>query len=143
MDREVKPQVIICDIDGTVALRGDRDPYDMTRVSEDAPDPVVWAVLKAVYLIYGHMVVFTSGRDESAREDTKAWIWKYFGFTDFELLMRAVGDNRQDAVVKQEMLDSIILPQFDVFCAFDDRQQVVDMWRANGIKCFQVAAGGF
>jgi hypothetical protein len=27
--------------------------------------------------------------------------------------------------------------------AFDDRQRVVDMWRRNGITCFQVAPGDF
>jgi len=26
---------------------------------------------------------------------------------------------------------------------FDDRQQVVDMWRQNGLTCFQVADGNF
>jgi len=26
---------------------------------------------------------------------------------------------------------------------FDDRDQVVEMWRANGIPCFQVAPGNF
>ena len=26
---------------------------------------------------------------------------------------------------------------------FDDRQRVVDMWRAEGIPCFQVAPGDF
>jgi len=26
---------------------------------------------------------------------------------------------------------------------FDDRQQVVDMWRANGLTTFQVADGNF
>ena len=31
----------------------------------------------------------------------------------------------------------------DVFAVFDDRQQVVDMWRANGLTCFQVADGDF
>lgn len=27
--------------------------------------------------------------------------------------------------------------------AFDDRQQVVDMWRDNGVPCAQVAPGRF
>ena len=31
----------------------------------------------------------------------------------------------------------------DVFAVFDDRQQVVDMWRQNGLTCFQVADGDF
>jgi hypothetical protein len=31
----------------------------------------------------------------------------------------------------------------DVFCVVDDRQKVVDMWRENGLTCFQVAPGDF
>jgi hypothetical protein len=30
-----------------------------------------------------------------------------------------------------------------ILCVFDDRQKVVDMWRDNGIDCFQVAPGDF
>jgi len=31
----------------------------------------------------------------------------------------------------------------DIFAVFDDRQQVVDMWRDNGLTVFQVADGDF
>ena len=31
----------------------------------------------------------------------------------------------------------------NVAMVFDDRQQVVDMWRYNGLTCFQVADGDF
>ena len=31
----------------------------------------------------------------------------------------------------------------DVFAVFDDRNQVVDMWRKNGLTTFQVADGDF
>ena len=31
----------------------------------------------------------------------------------------------------------------DVFMTVDDRQKVVDMWRENGLTCFQVAPGDF
>ena len=40
------------------------------------------------------------------------------------------------------MLDTLI-DKDDVFAVFDDRQQVVDTWRANGLTCFQVADGDF
>ena len=31
----------------------------------------------------------------------------------------------------------------NVAMVFDDRNQVVDMWRQNGLTCFQVADGDF
>jgi hypothetical protein len=56
--------------------------------------------------------------------------------------MRAEGDTRRDSVVKRELLDRIG-EFYDVQAAIDDRQQVVDMWRAAGLLCLQVAPGDF
>jgi hypothetical protein len=50
---------------------------------------------------------------------------------------------RKDSVVKQELFDEHIRDIYDVVAVYDDRQQVVDMWRAMGIDCFQVAPGNF
>jgi hypothetical protein len=56
--------------------------------------------------------------------------------------MRKDGDFRADYIVKQEILDAHI-PKDRVLFVLDDRQQVVDMWRRNGLMCFQVAEGNF
>ena len=40
-------------------------------------------------------------------------------------------------------LDNLGFSVDDVFAVFDDRQQVVDMWRDNGLQVFQVADGDF
>jgi hypothetical protein len=66
-------------------------------------------------------------------EDTKA------GET---LYMRQDGDFRRDDIVKQEILDKYI-DKDRVLFVLDDRDQVVDMWRRNGLTCFQVAEGDF
>ena len=36
-----------------------------------------------------------------------------------------------------------VVDKDDIFAVFDDRQQVVDMWRDNGLTVFQVAQGDF
>ena len=41
-----------------------------------------------------------------------------------------------DDVLKQNWLND--LDKKDILCVFDDRQKVVDMWRKNGLSCFQV-----
>jgi hypothetical protein len=41
------------------------------------------------------------------------------------------------------MLDKIRLDGYNPTLVFDDRSRVVEMWRKNGIKCFQVAEGNF
>ena len=48
----------------------------------------------------------------------------------------------KDSDLKQMWLDTLV-DKDDVFAVFDDRQQVVDMWRQNGLTCFQVADGDF
>ncbi|MFC7644091.1 hypothetical protein ACFQX6_27630 [Streptosporangium lutulentum] len=40
----------IVDIDGTLALRGDRGPYDWDRVGEDLPNHPVVTIVKALIL---------------------------------------------------------------------------------------------
>jgi hypothetical protein len=46
-----------------------------------------------------------------------------------------------DNDLKQMWLDGIGVD--NVAMVFDDRNQVVNMWRDNGLTCFQVADGNF
>lgn len=148
-------QCIIFDIDGTLALHGARDPYDMTRVGEDVPNvPVqmIFLLLSAAALALAETeapaleFVFTSGRDESARQQTEMWLQHHVisEHQQFRLLMRAEGDNRPDHEVKLEMLYKLrIIWRYNIIAVFDDRDRVVKMWRDNGVACFQVAPGDF
>jgi len=47
-----------------------------------------------------------------------------------------------DEILKKEMLDTFIDID-DVFCVFDDRKKVVDMWRDLGLTCFEVEEAHF
>ncbi|WP_246247785.1 AAA family ATPase [Micromonospora maritima] len=136
------PDIVMVDIDGTVALRGDRSPFDMTRVSEDLPNPGVIAAVRAMYAA-GFPIVFCSGRDETARADTTAWLTKHVGVPSLGLYMRAKGDGRTDAEVKREIFDREIRDRCTVVGVFDDREQVVRMWRSLGLTVFQVDEGKF
>jgi hypothetical protein len=59
------------------------------------------------------------------------------------LHLRAVGDHRKDAVVKREIFDREVRDRYRVVGVFDDRMQVVAMWRELGLTVFQVAEGDF
>lgn len=140
---EFKKEVILVDIDGTLALKENRSPYDMTKVLEDtANEPVAWAV-RNFMRDDSVQVVFFSARDSSAYNDTKTWLqnnnlWK----ESSELYLRDSGDNRKDSIVKSEMLDQYIFPRKVKFI-IDDREQVVDMWRSLGYTVFHVDWGMF
>jgi len=59
------------------------------------------------------------------------------------LFMRATGDQRRDHIVKEEIFDREIRGRYHVVGVFDDRAQVVRMWRSLGPTVFQVAEGNF
>lgn len=146
-ERYTAPQdaedAVIVDIDGTLAHKSDRDIYDLSRVHEDTPHlPVVEAVEAARRS--GCRIIFCSGRDESARAATEAWLEDHADRTkDEPLFMRPAGDRRRDSIVKRELFDTHIRHRYDVRYVLDDRNQVVQMWRELGLTCFQVAEGDF
>lgn len=135
-------EIVLVDIDGTVALAVSRSPYDMTRVGEDEPNTAVIAAVRAMHAA-GYGVVFCSGRDDSARTATEAWLARHVRVPHLGLHMRAVGDTRKDSIVKREIYDREIRDRYRVAGVFDDRVQVVQMWRALGLTVFQVADGDF
>jgi hypothetical protein len=57
--------------------------------------------------------------------------------------MRKTDDFRKDSIIKEEIYQENIEGKYNVLCVLDDRNQVVDFWRAKGLTCFQVAPGDF
>jgi predicted kinase len=134
--------VVLVDIDGTVALMTNRGPFDWKRVGDDAPNPAVIAAVRAMHAA-GNAIVFCSGRDAVCRPETEAWLELHVGVPYEGLFMRPEGDSRKDSIVKREIFDREIRDRWNVIGVFDDRQQVVRMWRELGLTVFQVAEGDF
>jgi predicted kinase len=142
---EAKPgttRAVLVDIDGTVALKGARSPFDETRVHEDRPNVPVIEVARAMSDA-GHRLVFLSGRTAACRNATVRWLGEHVQREFDGPFMRAAGDMRKDFTVKLELFDQHVRDVYDVACVLDDRQQVVDAWRSIGLTCLQVAPGGF
>jgi predicted kinase len=142
---ESLPRCVLVDIDGTVAIRGKRSPFEWHRVGIDTPN---WPIIRLVQSLQasGNRIVFLSGRDAVCQPETMAWLEHYVGLpsTEYQLFMRPQNDNRKDAIVKQELFDQHIAGQYYVELVVDDRQQVVDMWRRTlGLTCVQVDYGDF
>lgn len=138
------PHAILCDIDGTLAIHGDRSPYDYTRVGEDKLNRPVATFLResARYVNGSRSVILLSGRPESARTETALWL-DLNGVVWEELHMRADGDFRSDAIVKRELFDRWVRDRFNVQVVLDDRNRVVELWRSLGLPCWQVNDGDF
>lgn len=137
------PACVISDIDGTVALKGARNAYDYSRVNEDRPNYPVIEVLTAEHYA-GNQVVFMSGRDDSCWHETCAWLAQCMPFPFYGPYMRPTGDKRKDSIVKHELFDLCVRNVWNVKRVYDDRNQVVTMWReVLGLSCLQVAPGDF
>jgi predicted kinase len=136
------PEAVLVDIDGTVALMGDRGPYDMSRVGDDRPNPAVITAVRAMHA-FGHHIVFCTGRSDDCRETTELWLAQHVNVPYRELFMRVTGDTRRDSIVKAEIFEREIRHRWAVTGVFDDRAQVVRMWRSLGLTVFQVAEGNF
>ena len=148
---------IICDLDGTLTncehrvhhVRNQPKDWDAfyAGVRKDEVNYPVLAVLDR-FICYGpikYNIIFCSGRPERCREDTIWWLREVthiWHSPTMQLFMRKDEDYRADNIVKEEILHKHI-DKSRVLFVLDDRQQVVDMWRRNGLVCFQVAQGDF
>lgn len=136
------PKAILCDLDGTLALMNGRNPFDASTCEADLPNVAVVQAVKN-YAKLGYKIILVSGRKDTYRPQTEKWLQAH-AIEHEMLLMRKWDDNRKDAIVKREIYDADIKDKFYVECVFDDRDQVVDMWRNElGLACFQVYYGDF
>jgi len=136
------PRALICDLDGTLAIIGNRDVYDASKAEEDLLNQPVANILK-VFAENGYIILLVSGRDERFREATVNFLTKY-GIPYNQLYMRTAKDMRKDAVVKREIYDAFIANRYYIDFILDDRNQMVDMWRKQlKLPCFQVNYGDF
>lgn len=134
-------KVILVDIDGTVAHRTNRTPYEYNMVLHDRSDEHVVEVLRCMWLA-GYKIIFISAREDWCFNDTYRWLTLHCP-PFIKLFMRKSGDNRSDQIIKQEIYETEVKPNYDVFCVFDDRDRVVGMWRELGLKVFQPEYGDF
>lgn len=155
-------KIVISDLDGTIADIEHRrhwlGPFEHEGMStderwrrffadcvHDQPNEPVIEVLRGLDAA-GYKVVIFSGRSDEVRAETEAWLSEhlrtnYGGLLYSEIRMRAAGDFTPDEALKEQWISEY--DPMEILCIFDDRQKVVDMWRAKGFTCFQVAPGDF
>jgi hypothetical protein len=146
-----KASCVLVDIDGTVAEMGKgeswgRGAFEWHKVGQDRPRLNV--INTVIDLASRHHIFFLSGRDGCAYEATQEWLKKNVVFDGlfecgYSLKLRDAEDSRSDSVVKEELINKYVLPNYRIEFAIDDRDSVVHHYRAIGIECWQVSAGRF
>ena len=146
-------KIVIFDLDGTLALidnrrvisTKDNGKMDWVKFFDpdmvDLDDPNTPVITMANLLSSQYRIWILSGRSDVTQQATIDWLSKHNVRYD-HLVMRPqnllyMADND----LKQSWLDTI--GKDNVAMVFDDRNQVVDMWRQNGLTTFQVAEGDF
>jgi hypothetical protein len=169
----MKQKAIICDLDGTLfdishrlhflkpVVGTNRDfPVETTpkkpkkdwkNFNANIPGDTIneWCreLIFAMFFRNYH-IIFSSGREDIYKDVTMEGLIEGIGLENMQMIrpslfMRKAGDHRQDNIVKTEIYKIYIEPKYDVLFCIDDRQQVVDAWRALGLTCLQCAKGDF
>ena len=144
--------VVVFDIDGTIADNSHRQHHLMGENKDwksynatMADDTVNMDIAKLLLtLAMSNDIILCTGREEVYRDVTWEWLRKkdlarYIA----NMYMRPEKDYRSDATVKVELLRQIEMAYGTPWLWFDDRNQVVDAIRAEGIRVLQVAPGDF
>jgi hypothetical protein len=155
---------VIVDLDGTIFDIAHRRHYVASKPKnwkafnsamhlDVANEHVVWTVRS--FFNNGGRILLASGREETFRAVSENKLGE-LGIIPIDIAehakdailynkfyMRAAKDNRPDTIVKSEILDQMRAEGFNPVIAIDDRQSVVDMWRARGLTCLQCAPGNF
>lgn len=140
----------IVDIDGTISnsnhrLHFVRPPEGVSRdyeafhlkCNEDLP---IQSIVDLVSLLSRDcQIVLCTGRPNAYRDITQDWL-DMNGVVYDQLHMRPDGDTTPAPDYKSRVLAELVSKGHEVFLAIDDQQNVVDMWRANGIHCLQTQA---
>lgn len=145
---------IIFDVDGTLMnietrrqwLEGPTPNWtkfmDPIEMKTDTLNETVIEVAECMHDA-GHEIVIVSARNERHREVTEHQLKQNFGEFWSHMFLRPDDSYEPDHEFKKRVLDELIKADWKPDMVFDDRDQVVEMWRANGIPCFQVAKGDF
>lgn len=146
-----KVKIIIFDIDGTLSNCEHRrqfacvqppnwDAFNAGCFADPAYEDIIW--MNNLFNKEGCICLVASGRSDDHQENTIKWLDEK-GVKYEKLYMRKAGDTRGDDLVKKDILDQIRKEFGEPYMAIDDRDQVVSMWRKNGIRCLQVEYGNF
>ena len=148
--------IVIFDLDGTLALIEKRRAlstknnqkldwdvfFDPKNIELDVPNNPVIKALDS-FKKNGYLIYIMSGRLDTTRVATIKWLKKHKIVYD-RLWMRGNSSKEKyisDVELKQNWLRSVGAE--NVLCVFDDRAKLVEMWRKNGLTCFQVDEGNF
>ena len=132
--------IILCDIDGTVAnndhrqhfLEGKKD-WDGFFNALDKDKPIYKTINKIIREHQnGKNIIFLTGRPERYRSSTLVWLEKFFDF-NISMLMRKNNDQRNKLIIKREIFESNF-NNAEIDYVLDNDNELLEMWHEIGIS---------
>jgi hypothetical protein len=120
--------------------------YDPENISMDTPNAPVVEMAK-ILRAAGKRIVIFSGRSKETEAETIKFL-KACGVKYDMMIMRPTDVAHlytPDSQLKATWLKTYFpgSEKERIMCVYDDRDKVVNMWRHNGVPCFQVNEGDF
>lgn len=145
---DTKKDIIICDLDGTLANEDHRAGLYRTGIPEkiaeyyelcslDTPNYEICNLVRKLSNFYEIWIM--SYRLEKVAEKTEMWLSKNMVPYD-RLFLAKLDSNINSGELKLKWAEPI---KDRVAFILEDRQRIVDAWRAAGYTCLQVAPGNF
>ena len=145
-------KTVIFDLDGTLVKLDHRldyilnEPKQWDKFYEEIENDELLDDMYAIYETFLYApdvsIIIVTGRSDKYKQQTLDWLEKH-GIMFDELYMRKEGDHRRDYEVKKDILDILKQLKYDILCVFEDRDEVVQMYRENGVRCLQVCNGNY
>lgn len=136
--------IILCDIDGTVANNDHRQHYLEGKkdwdgfFSELVNDLPIYKIIDQIIeeQSKGKEIIFLTGRPERYRYSCTLWLKEYFDF-DFKLLMRKDNDQRHKLEIKKEIFEDHFNVD-EIYCVFENDYELIKMWKNFNLRTIEV-----
>jgi len=147
---------VIFDLDGTLAdishrlhfIRSSEEKEnfkkDWNSFNSGIPEDKLKLPIAALHKMCfdnGYNIAIVTGRSKDYQVETIKWLMNNQIHFD-EIHFRPAGNYHSDYIVKQEIYDKHFKER-NVLFVVDDRDQVVEMWRRNGVTCLQCQKGDY
>jgi|TARA_B110000305_G_C19406008_1_gene622779 hydroxymethylpyrimidine pyrophosphatase-like HAD family hydrolase len=136
--------IILCDIDGTVANNDHRQHFLEGKkdwdgfFSELINDKPIYKIINKVNNAYlaGKEIIFLTGRPERYRYSTLLWLSEYFNFEPL-LLMRNNKDLRTKIDAKKQIFYSNLNTE-EIDYILENDEDLIKMWNEMGLSVVNI-----
>lgn len=129
------PSAIVCDIDGTLAIRGERGIYEFEKCEVDTVCQEVKQILEMIKNQMEVKILIMTGREAAHRGVTERWLLTNTIPYD-TLYMRSAWDGNKGYIIKKQLYDTFIKDKFNVLFVMEDEKYAIRMWKAEGLYVF-------